>query len=95
MALADMLVVVSCPAMTRRYTTLVISRIREDRLDVLVARDDPVVELGAVEHRLGAARLDPEGVRVAKIRVDERVEGATDARDRTAGGGGAWGGRVE
>ncbi|CAK0157182.1 Uncharacterised protein [Burkholderia pseudomallei] len=64
--------------------------VAKDRLDVVIARDDPVTELRAVEHRLALARPTHVLGRVLLIGVVERIEcrrpGARRATGRMRGG---------
>ena len=46
----------------------------EDLLDIVVAGDDPVVEIGAVEDRGGGPCLREEGVRVGEVRIMKWIE---------------------
>jgi hypothetical protein len=46
----------------------------EDLPDIVVAGDDPVVEVGTVEDRRGGACLREEGVRVGKVRIMKWIE---------------------
>ncbi len=48
--------------------------VAEDRLDAVVARDDPVAELRAVEHRLLLARPTDVFRRVLLVVVPKRIE---------------------
>src|SRR6266478_2113589 len=46
----------------------------EDLPDIVVAADDPVIEVGAVEDRGGGPCLREEGVRVGKVRIMKWIE---------------------
>ncbi|MDT4835372.1 hypothetical protein FQZ97_690350 [compost metagenome] len=65
--------------------------VAEDRLDVVVARDHPVAELGAVEHRFLLARPAHVLGRILLVAVAERIELRRLVADRAAIGGGEGG----
>jgi hypothetical protein len=46
----------------------------EDVPDIVVAGDDPVIEVGAVEDRGGGPCLGEEGVRVGQVRITKGIE---------------------
>jgi len=46
----------------------------EDVPDVVVAGDDPVIKVGAVEDRGGGPRLGEEGIRVGQVRIMKGIE---------------------
>jgi hypothetical protein len=48
-------------------------------LDVVVAGDDPVIEVAAVKHWCGSSSLREEPVRVGQVRIMKRIESLGEA----------------